>query len=111
MRMVFLDAGLLRDRLDLERPEGVPDGQGGSTRSFAPVTGLWGCVEPVTARSDEVAGAIETTVTHRITLRYRDDIHAGMRLRRRDRAFEIESWLDPDETRRFLRCFCREVAP
>ena len=51
--------------------------------------------------------AIET-VTHRITIRKRNDIRSGMRFVKGARVFEIETVHDPDETGRYLVCRVRE---
>lgn len=111
MRMVFLDPGMLRTRLNLAAPQETPDGQGGTTLGFALLDEVWGRVEPVAARSDEEAGAPERTVTHRVTIRHRADVAGGMRFGWAGRSLTIETAHDPDGSGRYLFCFCREVTP
>ena len=43
------------------------------------------------------------TLTHRIWLRFRSDVQAGMRFRKGTRIFAIGAWHDPDETRTLSR--------
>ena len=108
MGAVMFDPGRLSARLDLEMPEGVSDGQGGVLTGFAPVTALWALVEPVSVREEDRADAAVFAITHHITIRFRDDLSAGMRFRKGDRTFAILAFHDPDGTRRYLICRCRE---
>lgn len=48
-------------------------------------------------------------VTHRVTLRYREDLRSGMRLRKLGRLFDIVTVHDPDETGRYLVCAVTEA--
>jgi SPP1 family predicted phage head-tail adaptor len=108
MRSVLFDAGQMTARLELEAPEALPDGQGGATVSFVSVASLWARLEPVSEIREEQAGAEVFTLTHRIWLRFRDDIRAGMRLRKGARLFTIGAWRDPDERGNYLVCLCEE---
>ena len=111
MLVLFLDAGQLTARLELEAPVAVSDGQGGAVVDYQTRASLWARIEPVTQLVTEQAGAEVFAVTHRVWLRFRDDLAAGMRLRKGGRIFAIRAWSDPDETRRFLVCRCEEERP
>lgn len=106
-----IDPGALTARLVLEHPIETPDGQGGAAVSFSALASLWGRIEPLAAGADEAAGAMPVTVTHRIWLRRRDDLAAGMRLRKGVRLFRIKTFRDPDETGRYTLCDCAETKP
>ena len=108
MRSVFFDPGQMTARLELEAPEEAPHGQGGATVTFTSVATVWARIEPLSEVREERAGADGFTLTHRIWLRFRSDIRAGMRLRKGDRLFAIGTWRDPDETGRYLCCLCEE---
>ena len=111
MGALFVDPGRLSVRLTLEAPTELPDGQGGVSEGWAPVAGLWGRVEPLRARPDESAGAAIALVTHRITIRYREDVRHAMRFMHRGRHLVIRVVRDSDETRRYLICDCEESKP
>lgn len=108
MRSVFLDPGQMTARLELEAPVETPDGQGGATLAYEAVASLWARIELVAETREERAGADVFTLTHRIWLRFRSDVRAGMRLRKGGRIFAIGAWRDPDETGRYLVCLCEE---
>lgn len=106
-----IDPGALKARLVLEGTVETPDGQGGVEAGFTALATLWARIEPVAASTDEVAGAQQRRVTHRIWLRRRDDLAGGMRLRRGARLFTLLAFRDPDETARYTLCDCEEISP
>ena len=108
MRAVVFDPGQMTARLQLERQVETADGQGGAAVSFEPVGPVWACIEPLGESREERAGAEIVTVTHRIWLRFRASLAAGMRLRKGERIFAIRSLRDPDETGCYLVCLCEE---
>jgi SPP1 family predicted phage head-tail adaptor len=107
--MRTLDPGRMTARMDLEIPVEVSDGQGGARRTFANAATLWALIEPrmaiLTGGRDEAVADIE----HDVWIRYRTDIAKGMRFRKGNRLFGVISAFDPDETRRYLVCRCRET--
>ena len=110
MRRAFNDPGWLDARLMLEAPQETADGQGGVTTAWAAVTGLWGAIEPVSARPGEEAGLEAATLTHKVTIRARGDVLRGMRFVWRGRALAIRAVSDPDESGAYLTCQCEETA-
>ena len=56
------------------------DGAGGYIRSWQDIVDLWAEITPVTGREKLVAMQLESSVTHRIVLRFRSDVRADMRL-------------------------------
>jgi SPP1 family predicted phage head-tail adaptor len=108
MRSHFIDPGELRIELALEDCTRTADGLGGFTETWNEAGLLFGKVEPVAAQS--VYGADQTleTVTHRITVRWRNTLRSGMRFVRGGRLFDILTVHDPDETGRYLVCRVRE---
>ena len=111
MGALFVDPGQLSARLKLEAPADLSDGQGGVDDGWTPVAELWGRIEPLRAKAGEVAGAATAPVSHRVTIRYRDDVRHAMRFVHRSRGLVIRALRDPDETRRYLICECEESEP
>jgi len=106
--VVFFDPGQMTARLDLEAPVATPDGQGGAALTWNVVASLWARIEPVSFQVAEEASAERGTISHRIWVRYREDIAAGQRFRKGARIFVVKLVRDPDETRRYLVCQCEE---
>jgi SPP1 family predicted phage head-tail adaptor len=104
MLSVLLDPGLLRNELVLQAPTPVPDGLGGHSEAWSEIGLLFGMIEPVAANSIITADQTLETVTHRITIRGREDIRSGMRFVKGQRVFDIVTIHDPDESGRYLVC-------
>lgn len=102
MKAAAFDPGQLRQRVTLAAPVATPDGAGGETVAFADMATVWARIEPVAAAERAVADHLAATVTHRLTLRWRDDVTGGLRATWRGRAFRILFTTDPDESLRFL---------
>lgn len=102
--------GALRRRLLLEAPVATPDGLGGATQSFEIIAAVWGRVEWLSGREHWVRGRPEQAATHRVTLRWRDGVDSGRRLRDGARLYDIRSVADPDGGRRRLVCLVEEIS-
>lgn len=109
MGALRVDPGRLSTRLVLEEAGGLADGQGGVIEDWQPLASLWGRVEPMRAKSRETAGTATALISHRVTVRYRNDIRHTMRFAHRGRHLIIRAVRDPDETRRYLQCDCEEI--
>lgn len=109
MTTLFLDPGSLRAELSLQANTLLPDGMGGHTQDWAEIATVFARIEPVSATSRFGADQTVETVTHRITLRWRNGVAAGMRFVRQGRNFDIVAVHDPDDTGRYIVCRTREA--
>lgn len=104
----FIDAGRLSTELILEARSSVPDGYGGFDEAWGEIAAVWARLEPVSSASPIWAGRTLDEVTHRVTIRFRDDVAAGMRFTKGARCFLVRTVVDPDERGRYLVCLTRE---
>lgn len=102
--------GAMRHRLVLETPLDTPDGAGGAARVWDTVATVWAGLRPISAGERVDADAEEHAVTHRVLIRWRDDVTAGDRFRLGARIFEIRALADPEERQRFLQIDVEEVS-
>jgi SPP1 family predicted phage head-tail adaptor len=102
--------GALRHRLVLEPPRDEADGFGGFVRTYVAGPMLWGEIAPVRAADRFVAGRDEWTLTHRVTMRRRDDVKPGVRLRFGARIFLVHAARETDARGDRLVCHCEEIA-
>ena len=100
--------GSLRHRLIVQRPDRTLDTGGGATIIWTDIATVWGAVEPVSGRETIVAERPQATVTHKVTLRYRADVDARMRILFGSRSLNIRSVINQDERGRWLVCLCEE---
>lgn len=103
----MLDAGKLRHRLTIQRLENiedssgeVQDSNGDLIQEWVNVATVWGAIEPLSGREFIAAQAEQSKVVARITIRYRNDIDASMRIFHayKDTYYNIEGILADKES-------------
>jgi SPP1 family predicted phage head-tail adaptor len=110
MRGKHFDPGQLRRELVLEEPARTADALGGVTESWSATATVWGLVESA-ARPGYRAGADESGITHRVTVRADERVQAGRRFRDGAGILAIRAVTDPDGTGRYFLCLTREENP
>ena len=107
-----MTAGELRERVTLLTPTTVSDGQGGQTTTWTDGDPVWAAVVPVSGREALAAGAVQSSLSTRITIRHHIGITAQMRIRR-ERDGQLYELLGPprdiDARRRWLELDAVEV--
>ncbi len=88
--------GKLRHRVRIERPDLTQDpATGEMVAGWALVRSAWASVEPLSAREFIAAGANQSQLSARITMRHKGDITPDMRIIHRGHEYNIEGVL-PD---------------
>lgn len=101
----------LKHRLILQQEVQTDDGQGGYGRGWQDVAELWAEITPLSARAEALVSAqLQASVTHRIVLRYRSGVTAGMRLLFENRALNIRSVINRHEADEVLEILAEEGA-
>lgn len=98
----------LRRRVRIEAASDVSDGAGGVTRTWVPVDEVFARITPRRRRETVQAGRQVGVVTHRITMRWRDDIGGDLRLISDGVIYRVLVAEDADPMRRFVDCWCEE---
>lgn len=77
----MIQAGRLRHRVEIQYPQETQNSSDGSmTTTWSKLATVWAAIEPVSARDLVAAQVEDSKVTTRITIRYRPDIFAYMRI-------------------------------
>ena len=98
----------MRHRITFQRPVKTDDSHKGHTVAWQDLMTVWASVEPLSGREYFAAHQIAAEVTHRVKVRYRQDITVKMRIKHLDRVLAIESIIDKEERHQTLEIFCRE---
>ena len=94
-----MQAGKLNKRVSLQRPARVQDPQTGAmTDGWLEVRKQWASIEPLSANAFIAAQAVQSKVSVRIVLRYRDDIASAWRVVHKGRVYNIEGVLPDDKS-------------
>lgn len=109
-----MDVGTLRHLVTLEGPgPAVPDGDGGFTRAWSPLSPsqMWASIMPATARDLErlVANTVQSTASHVITMRFHPQVNTQTRIVFGARTFQVNGVQNPEEKNVELRIAATEV--
>jgi len=105
-----MNAGRLNKRVWIQEPVwSAASASGEKTVSrWDNVAEVWASIEPLSGREYWAAAQAQSSVTHRVTIRYREGINQTMRVLFGTRELYIESIIDPREAHRFLELVCVE---
>jgi SPP1 family predicted phage head-tail adaptor len=100
--------GQMRHLLTLQQKAHVSDGHGGYVQEWQDVeenAGVFAAIETLSARENLREHKIQAAASHRITMRYRSDVTAEMRLLEGQVAHEIVAVIDADHRREYLQVY------
>lgn len=100
--------GALRARVTLQAPVRTQDDIGGAALTYADVAEVWAEIAAGAAGAADSFGALRSSASYRLSLRRRDDVRAGWRVRWGGRCFDVEAVRD--EGARRIELVCTEEA-
>lgn len=103
--------GALRHRVTIERPLRTAEDGGTASIAWSSVGTVFARIEAVGGREIEVADGVTGRITHKVLIRWREDVLPEMRIVAGTRILDIRAALDSDGRRRWLRCLCEERLP
>ena len=106
----MIDAGKLRERVTVQIATGTTNALGETVLAWGNSTSVWASVEGVSARESLAAGQQETTISHRLRLRYLPGLTPTMRFSWRGRTLDIISLLEHGN-RSEHEAICQEQVP
>lgn len=86
--------GELRERVTVQIASGTTNALGETVLAWSNSSAVWASVEGVSAREALLAGQQETTVSHRVRIRYLPTLTQQMRFSWRGRVLDIVSLLE-----------------
>lgn len=86
--------GELRERVTVQVASGTTNALGETVLAWSDSSAVWASVEGVSAREALLAGQQETTISHRVRLRYLPGLNQQMRFSWRGRTLDIISLLE-----------------
>ncbi len=100
-------AGRLNKRVILQTVTPTRDTGGGATESWATTATLWAEIEELSGSEAFAGQQIASTLTHRVTLRYRS-VNPQQRLLYGSRILKIEAVANPGQRNESVVLDCRE---
>lgn len=103
-----MQAGQLRKRVIIQQRSQTQDDYGQPLQTWTDVATVYAGIEPLNGRELLAAQAVNSEVSHNVTMRYRSGITPAMRLNYQGRLFNIHTILDENERHRMLTLQCSE---
>ncbi|MEM7567219.1 MAG: phage head closure protein [Pseudomonadota bacterium] len=103
------EIGALRRRVAIQEMTLVPDGAGGFESGWTTIAQTWAAFSPISAAESYDEGLVTSRTTHKVLIRYREDIHPSMRIVAGTRSYEVLASLDPDDRRSRLQLYVEEA--
>lgn len=103
-----MQAGRLRQRLQLQSAVEARNGFGEVVRTWSTVATVWGSAEPLQGREYQLAKQTQAETTMRFRIRYRADVLTSWRVVWHGRSWEIVD-AQPDKQFRELHLMCVDV--
>jgi SPP1 family predicted phage head-tail adaptor len=104
----MIDPGKLRERVTVQQSSASRNSLGEAVLSWSDFATVWASVEGVSAREALAAGQQDTTITHRVRLRYLPGLTQRDRFSWRSRTLNIVSLLEYDNRAEHV-AICEEV--
>jgi SPP1 family predicted phage head-tail adaptor len=104
-----MQAGKLRNLVDIEQRATTTDSFGGQTNTWSAfASSIPVDIQPLSGQEAVRAASMSTGVTHRVILRYLAGVLPGMRVNFGGRFFDIQVVLNDGERNRSLRLYAME---
>lgn len=106
----MLSAGKLNKRVSIKAQTTSRDSLNQKQATWSTIVNgdVWAAVEPLSNREAMEARANQTELSHRVTIRYRTDVTADMRIQYGTRSLAITGIRDPGERHEYLEILCIE---
>lgn len=101
-------AGDLRHRITFQRLVETTNEVGEVVQKLQDYTTVWAAIEPTSGREYYEAQKIQPELTYKITIRYLPDITPDMVIKYKNRLFQINNIINPDERNFILELMCIE---
>lgn len=107
----MIRAGELNKRIELQVSSKVANGTGGFVTTWTTLCTVWAAIWPLSA-SDVIEGMkTSAQTTHRVRIRFRENVTSAMRIKFGNRYFSIQAPpINPNMANEYLDLVCKEAA-
>jgi SPP1 family predicted phage head-tail adaptor len=106
MKCCDMMASMLREKLTIQREVLTQDDLGGDVKTWSNIGTTYGHVRPTGGGERVFAQQLEANITHKITIRYRENIEAADRILLRGVPLQIRNILNLEMRDKWLELSC-----
>lgn len=104
-----MNPGDLKCRVVIKKNNKIRNNFGEVTENWEVVAIVWANINPIAGKEFFAADTVNLNISHRIKMRYREDITPDMRIEYKGRVFTINSIINEYELNTVLQLMCKEV--
>ena len=97
-----MNPGNLNSRIEIVKEDKISDGSGGYEIGFTPLRTVWGNIKSVGGRERILAMQAQAEITHKITIRYTEDLKKSHLISFNKNLYDIQYIVNIDEENKFL---------
>jgi SPP1 family predicted phage head-tail adaptor len=105
----MLRAGLLRHKIEIQNKVIRRDSMGGEVVTWEAFTYAWASIEPLSGREYFAAHQTQSSITHKMKMRYQSGIRPYHQIGWGGRSFNIDAVMNTEERNKELVLFCTEA--
>ena len=100
-----MNPGDLRHRITLQNPPAY----GEAEDNYTDAATVWANINPISGKELFAAEQFSSEITHRVRIRYRNDVTPFMRVKYGTRTFEVMYVINEYERDRIIQLMCKEM--
>lgn len=104
-----MDIGRLKHKITFQRLDNTKDEYGELLGEWNDFKTVWAEVKPVSGRQFFSAKQINTEISHTVYVRYNPDLLPNMRIKYKERIFDILYMMNVNESNSLIQIYCKEL--
>ena len=104
-----MDIGRLKHRITFQRLSQSKNEYGELADEWLDIKTVWAEIKPVSGNQFFAAKQINSEISHNVYIRYRTDLKPSMRIKFKERIFEILYLMNVNEGNRLIQLYCKEL--
>lgn len=104
-----MDIGSLKHRITFQKLEQTKNEFGEMLGQWSDFKTVWADVRPVSGRQFFAAKQINNEISHNIYIRYNSELLPNMRIKYKERTFDILYLMNVNEENKLMQIYCKEI--
>lgn len=104
-----MDIGRLKHRITFQELSRRKNEYGELVDEWLDIKTVWAEIKPVSGNQFFAAKQISSEISHNVYIRYRDELNPSMRIKFKERVFEILYLMNVNEDNRLMQIYCKEL--
>lgn len=104
-----MDIGKLRHRITFQQLSNSKNEYGEPVEDWLDIKTVWAEIKPVSGKQFFAAKQINAEISHNVYIRYRNGLSPSMRIKFKERTFEILYIMNVNESNTLMQIYCKEL--